>query len=311
MPTRLTLEEFLGKANKVHGDEYDYSLVDYKNNSTKVKIICKNHGIFEQKPNSHIDSKHGCPICRYIKSAKSNSDNIYSFIAKAKKIHGNKYDYSLVNYKSSQVKIKILCPKHGLFKQRPQDHLRYKPNCCAEELKSNNKINKHAEEFIAKAIKVHKNKYDYSLVNYKGSITKIKIICPMHGEFKQRPSDHLREHGCPTCGKESSGEKEIRNFLIENNVNFISQKSFDGCIYKNKLRFDFYLIDCNLLIEFDGAQHFKPIKEWGGIKEFERTKIKDKIKNDYCVLNNKILFRIKYTEDLQKKLAEIKEIYLD
>lgn len=311
MGARLNLEKFLEKARKVHGDEYDYSLVEYKNNSTKVKIICKKHGVFEQKPNYHIDSKNGCPVCRYVKSAKSNSDDINSFLKKARRVHGNKYDYSLVEYVKSQVKVKIICPVHGVFEQRPQDHLRFECNKCAYEKEKKRKKDT-TEQFIEKSIKVHGDKYDYSLVEYINNKSKVNIICPIHGNFKQIPSDHKRGAGCPACGKESNGERKIKNLLTKNEIRFTPQKTFDDCVYKNKLRFDFYLIDCDVLIEFDGRQHFKPVKGWGGEKSFSETKKRDKIKNNYCLKNKKKLYRINYKENIEKRMNDlIKEVYFE
>jgi very-short-patch-repair endonuclease len=117
---KLTQSEFIEKAKKVHGDKYDYSLVNYINNNTKVKIICKKHGIFYQNPNNHI-SKHnenGCPKC--FGTIKSNTKE---FIKKSKKIHDDKYDYSLVNYINNNTKVKIICKKHGIFYQKPSKHL--------------------------------------------------------------------------------------------------------------------------------------------------------------------------------------------
>ena len=106
-----TIDEFIEKAKEVHRDKYDYSLVDYKNNSTKVKIICSEHGVFNQTPNSHISGSNGCSKC----SGKFKiTANILKH--KAKIIHGSKYDYSLVSeIKNSTTKIKIVCPEHGMF----------------------------------------------------------------------------------------------------------------------------------------------------------------------------------------------------
>jgi hypothetical protein len=117
-----------------------------------------------------------------------------TFIEKARLIHGNKYDYSLVNYVTNRIKIKIICPIHGEFEQIPRDHLS-KKGCikCGLNHKSNN-------DFIKEAIALHKDKYDYSLVDYKTSKTKVKIICKKHGEFEQRPNDHLKGYGCIKCG---------------------------------------------------------------------------------------------------------------
>jgi len=122
--TILTITEFIEKAKQIHGDKYDYSLVDYKNNRTKIKIICPKHGIFEQTPNSHLSKKTGCPIC-----SKNKKLNSIEFIEKAKQIHGDKYDYSLVDYINNRIKIKIICSEHGVFEQRPNSHLSKKTGC--------------------------------------------------------------------------------------------------------------------------------------------------------------------------------------
>ena len=101
---KKTTEQFIEDAKKVHGDRYDYSLVDYVNSRTKVKIICQEHGIFEQEANSHISSKQGCPLCKGgIKMTENNFINI------ASDIHNNKYDYSMVDYINSHKKVKIIC----------------------------------------------------------------------------------------------------------------------------------------------------------------------------------------------------------
>ena len=113
---KLTTEEFINKAKIIHGDKYNYPLVEYKNNYAKVKIICKEHGIFEQVPNHHLRN-HGCPKC------KKNRLTTEEFISKAKNIHGEKYDYSLVKYENNHTKVKIICIEHGIFEQTPNHHL--------------------------------------------------------------------------------------------------------------------------------------------------------------------------------------------
>jgi len=130
MSRRLTTEQFIEKAKAVHGDKYDYSLVEYKNNKTKVKIKCHIHGIFKQRPNDHLNN-HGCPKCKteYVKLYTISNSN--KFIEKAKVVHGDKYDYSLVEYRNNKTKVKIVCPEHGVFEQRPDSHLNDKgcPKC--------------------------------------------------------------------------------------------------------------------------------------------------------------------------------------
>lgn len=121
---KLTTKDFIEKAVAVHGERYDYSLVDYTHSQAKVKIICKEHGVFEQNPSLHANNKRGCPKCGEIKCKNLNRRSTNEFIEKAKNIHGDDYDYSLVQYVNNNEKVKIICPKHGIFEQTPFNHLR-------------------------------------------------------------------------------------------------------------------------------------------------------------------------------------------
>lgn len=189
-----TVEKFIKKAKKVHGDKYDYSNVEYKDSATKVCIVCPTHGKFYQKPCIHLQGS-GCPKC-----GKPVKLTIENFIEKAKKVHGNKYDYSKVEYKNSKGKVCIICADHGKFYQIPSEHLRGR-GCskCANKTVSDIKRSTR-EDFINKSRGMHGSKYDYSKVEYKNSTTKVCIVCPIHGEFFQTPSSHLRGSGCPSCG---------------------------------------------------------------------------------------------------------------
>ena len=185
-----TNESFTQKAREVHGENtYCYSFVNYVNATTKVKIICPEHGEFEQSPSNHINFKQGCPICACV---KKHTDD--SFIEKAKLIHGDKYLYDLVVYMGAHSKVKIICPEHGEFEQEASSHLQGVgcPSCGGNK--------KHtSESFIEKAKQIHGNTYDYSKVLYKGNKIKIIILCNKHGEFKQTATSHLRGSGCPGC----------------------------------------------------------------------------------------------------------------
>ena len=200
MPTKKTTKEFIQDAIKVHGDKYDYSKVEYINSKTKVIIICKEHGEFEQISGIHL-RKRGCSKC-----SGKNSPTTEEWIEKAKEVHGYKYDYSKVIYKNSRDKVIIICKKHGEFEQIPTDHL-CKKGCskCSGSYKYTTK------EWIEKAKEVHGNKYDYSKVEYKKALKKIIIICPEHGEFKQRAVSHLRGHCCNKCGIILGGVKQRSN----------------------------------------------------------------------------------------------------
>ena len=146
-----------------------------------------------------------------------------------------------------------------------------------------NKKRSTTKKFIIESNKIHNNKYDYSLVDYKNNSTKIKIICPVHGEFEQMPYEHKNNKcGCPVCN-DSKGEKIIRNYLIENNIKYQTQKTFEGCRYELPLKFDFYLSEYNTCIEFDGEQHYKIVERWGGKISFDKIQLRDKIKDEYCM----------------------------
>lgn len=289
------INNFIEIAKNTHNNKYDYSLTNYKNIYTRVKIICPKHGEFDQFPQSHI--KIGCVLC--------NRENI--FIESSKSIHNNKYDYSLVNYKDKYTKVKIICPVHGEFEQEPIYHIR--GNSCKKCSDDSKKLN--TEIFIKKAKDIHGEKYDYSLVNYYSTFDKVKIICPTHGIFEQKPNDHINgtKRGCPIC-RESVGEKTIAKILKENNIKFERQKKFENCKNILSLSFDFYLLDYNYCIEYDGIQHFEPIKYFGGNEKLKNTKTNDNIKTEYCIKNKIRLIRIKYDDDIfQKMNDELSLIY--
>jgi len=287
---KLSKSDFISRCNEIHNNKFDYSLVDFGGVCYKIIIICPTHGNFEQRAGNH-SSGQGCPMC----SNKRWNNEI--FIKKSIKIHGDKYDYSLVDYKNAHTKIKIICPEHGEFEQIPWNHLSLKEGCpyCAEN-KSNLKLSK------MKASTIHNNKYDYSyFTKYINVKEKIKIICPDHGEFTQKLNNHLNGQGCPICD-ESKGEKEIRRILDDSGFEYITEKKFDDCKYKNCLSFDFYLPEHNICIEYDGIQHFESVDFFGGISRLKYNQKVDHIKNDYCKNNNIELLRIKYTDSIKDKL---------
>ncbi len=235
---KSTSIDFISKAISIHNNKYDYSLVEYINAHTKVKIICPEHGIFEQKPNGHLNGQN-CPICSG--KLKLTTDD---FINRSNIIHNNKYDYSLVQYVTSHIKVKIICPYHGTFTQSPYTHLIGRG--CSE-CTGTKKLT--TIEFINKANDIHNNKYDYSLVEYINNKTKVKIICPEHGIFEQKPNDHLSGYGCPKCSHSvSSKEYDLCSFLDINNIQYIQS---DRSILTGK-ELDIYIPSKNIAIEFNG-----------------------------------------------------------
>lgn len=129
---KLTTDDFIERAKKIHGSQYDYSEVNYKNNHSKVKIICPEHGEFFQAPVNHVNLKQGCKQCGLKKNSDRQRSNSDEFKKRAQNVHGKKYDYSKVDYVGGHQKVIITCPEHGDFEQTPQAHLsgRRCPDCA-------------------------------------------------------------------------------------------------------------------------------------------------------------------------------------
>lgn len=288
----ITTELFIEKAKAVHGDKYDYSQVVYKNAREKVKIICRNHGVFLQSPMNHLGG-NGCVLCWHSPKKLTTEE----FITKAQQVHGEYYDYSLVNYTNSHTKVTIICPVHGIFTQAPSGHL--SGNGCEKCGKRSTKA-----EFLSKALAVHGDRYDYSKTLYELADQKVTITCKAHGDFLQAPRSHVRGNGCPNC-KNSAGENKISMILKYMNVHYVKEYSFDTCRNpetSRKLIFDFYLPNHNALIEFDGSPHFIPYSytsdqsEEAKLSNLMGIQTRDKIKTSFAVENNIPLLRISYKE---------------
>ena len=281
MSKKLTNEDFIKKAKKVHNNKYDYSKIEYKGANENLCIICPKHGEFYQIASNHLRGQN-CPKCSNEKLSKLHYSSNEEFIEKAKQIHGDKYDYSKVKYVDSKTKVCIVCPKHGEFYQTPNSHLNghgcFECGIVACKPKSLTR-----EEFIEKAKKIHGDRYDYSKVEYINSYTKICIICKEHGEFWQKPNSHLSGKGCPRCN-ESHLEREIRLLLDKNNINYeYRKKNFN---WLDGLELDFYLPDYKIGIECQGEQHFIP-RSFGDnkFKRFDKQIELDELKALKCKNN--------------------------
>lgn len=282
-----TQTQFIEDVNKVHGDFFDYSLVNYINNTTKIQIICKKHNnTFTQFPSGHLSGangcehclsgimskantrsyeyytsrikalnfplysvlevnggdnivmsckkhgtftttftalksckEHSCPICKKEGNVPGVKKDTESFIKIAKEKHGDRYDYSKVNYMTLDIPVEIICKHHGSTIQTPNNHLNSKTGCnlCTNELKSKSRTKTH-EQFIKEAIEKYGDFYDYSKSMYKKSNKKITIICHIHGSFQKKPKDFLYGQGCPKCGNARAGEfnrKSKEQFIVD------------------------------------------------------------------------------------------------
>lgn len=187
-------EYFIARAEKTHNNKYDYCQVEYTNSHTKVTIVCPEHQAFQQAPWSH-QAGNGCPRCWEAR----RTDTKEEFISKASEVHGDLYDYSLVDYKNNRTKVTIVCPEHGTFLQLAGSHTSGHgcPNCKDDVSRSTK------EEFIAKARDAHGDLYNYDQVEYINNVTKVTIVCPEHQAFRQSPINHTSGNGCPRCAGQS------------------------------------------------------------------------------------------------------------
>lgn len=294
---KYNTESFVDKARLVHGDRYDYSRVKYVDSLSKVFIGCHEHGWFEQVPAEHLRGK-GCIKCGQIecgvKQKKKVSDEL---VERCVKIHGGKYCYDKVVYVNSHHPIIVTCKRHGDFVTRPYRILNGCgcPKCKDETLSSF--FSKGRDKFIQDAISVHGDLFDYSLVEYKNNKQPIKIICPIHGVFEQIPEIHLNGFGCPKCG--NSGESKIVHFLNKNNIVFKREYYIKNSVFENRqkrLFADFYIPSKSLIIEYNGAQHYKPIKLFGGERKFRKQQDRDKTLELVCEKVGYKLLVIPYTK---------------
>lgn len=218
MPRKQTQQEVIAKFREVHGEKYNYSLVNYVNSITEVKVLCPAHGEFPVTPNHHSRGV-GCPDCWY----ESQRTTKEEFVTRSKKHFGDRYDYSLFDdLPAFGEKVKIRCLAHKIvFPQEPRNHMRGHvgcPRCRSLKLagpRNERGMAKSSEElklaFIKRARAVHGDAYDYGEFDYVIASTKGKILCPKpgHGEFWQSPTNHLRGNKCPACSRE---ERKVDTF---------------------------------------------------------------------------------------------------
>jgi hypothetical protein len=209
MPKKLSTSDFISNSISVHGDKYDYSKSEYTHSRVPIIIICKEHGEYIKTPHEHITLKRGCTKCFFDRKRNKLSN----FIDKSRKIHGDKYDYTKVEYVNNLSRIRIVCPKHGEFIQRAGHHMsgRGCPPC------SDDNQSYTTEQFINKSMEAHGNLYDYSKSIYRNWKSGVKILCKKHGQFNQLAGEHIGGAGCPRCSTKRISNDEI-NFLDELNI---------------------------------------------------------------------------------------------
>lgn len=324
MPKKLTKEEWIEKAEKIHGKGiYDYSEVEYKNAQTKVKIRCNSCGnIFYQTPNNHLSGK-GCKECGIIKRAKTNKERSKSkWIERVTKRWSNKLDLTkaIEEYDGIYSEVTVTCRTCGLtFKIEARLLYQYDIGCpnCRNKYKSD-LFKLTNEEFIKRAEEIHgKGEYDYSKIEYKGHDIPVLIVDLRRGEeFWQKPSSHLSGHGNPNRTK-SRGEILVNNWLEKHDILFKDEVKVDNITGRNgegsSVRIDFCFNYNNKMywIEYNGGQHYEISKSIHKNSleerkiEFQKQTTRDNNVREYCKTNDIILIEIPYTYDTYVKVSEV------
>jgi hypothetical protein len=273
-------DEWIEKVKEKHGnDRFDYSKVEYINAYTEIIIGCKTCGkYFKQTPTSHMNSEIGCDWCR-----KKHVYTTDEFIEEAKKIHGDRFDYSKVDYKSATEPIIIICGVHGEFLQTPSDHKNQGSGCK----KCSNVYSPSTEEWVKWALDIWGDEYDYSKVDYKYASEKVIIICKKHGEFECSPSNHIHATnptGCPSCVRK--GEGLVAEFLKSEFGEY--SKEYNPPFLKSR-RMDYIVPKIDTCFEIDGLQHFRQVWNW---KSHAEQRHNDIDKMEKCINNKKNIIRL-------------------
>lgn len=312
MTKRKTVEEVKEDFRKKWGDFYDYSLItEYKNNKQQLPIRCREHDVFPMSANDHLRGR-GCPKCANERTGDRCRMTLEEFLARARDVHGDYYDYSLItneNFVDSHTQVPILCPIHGLSPQTPHDHLSgrgcYK--CGKQSMARKQSLTR--DEVVRRCNEIFDNKYDYSLfTEYHSKKDIIQVICPDHGAWSVSVDNHLYRHsGCPHC-KRSLGEERISKYLLSNNIDFKEQYRI-----KNEYLFcgntimmvDYYLPRFNTIIEYNGIQHYKENPLFN-TRTLAQQQERDNAVRYYCKEHGIKLIEIPYSDydSIEKILAK-------
>lgn len=295
MAKQMTLEEWIIKALKVHGNKYDYSKAIYLGIFIKIYIVCPLHGGFWQRPNDHLNGA-GCPKCKAEKTSLIKRSTLKEFKEKAFEIYGNNNDYSKFIYEGNDKKGCIIClvdKNHGEYCKTPNAHISQKqgcPKCFFDRRKYILRISQ--EDIIGKFREKHGDRYGYNSFIYNGMHEKSLIDCKKHGQFLQNAHEHLKGSGCPVC-KASKGEAALENIFKKYNIKF--QPQYTILNEENKYRYDFYLPEYNTIIEFHGQQHYEYKQHFHKTYEkFIKSQETDKYKIELANKNNIRLIEFHY-----------------
>lgn len=239
-------DTIISKFKKIHGNRYNYDKIAYSDRNSKINITCSVHGLFQQTPIMHLRG-HGCSKCANDERQGIKQPRI-NIVTAAMRVHAGIYEYGNIQRTGNRSFIEVKCPLHGWFKQDVSMHIsgRGCKKCGINRASSKTRYN--TDQFIFKARTVHNKLFDYSQVQYKNCKTLVIIVCPIHGPFKQMPSEHLRGSGCLSCSiVVSSGHKLLSSMLPDSVERTFNNRSVIG-----PYEIDIWVPEFNLGIEHHG-----------------------------------------------------------
>jgi len=273
MNSKKTQEQFINECHKIYNDKYDFSITEYINSKSQVSFICSIHGIVKKHVKNLLNGS-GCPECngskKYTREQFINECNIK---------FNNKYDYSLIEFKNINSKLIIVCPIHGNFTKNAYKH---KEGAGCQKCSKSYKRTK--QEFIDEVNELYNNKYDYSLINFINIDTNIEIICPMHGSFSKRPSEHLSGSECNLCKFNKHNITKL-NFIDKSNQIHNNKYDYSLSIFQHpRSKIKIICNNHNQSYEFEQEPYFHIIYKRGCNKCSQELTSKN-IMKDKVLLN--------------------------
>lgn len=300
MKTQRTHNIFVKEVKEILGEDYKV-LSEFKGRKKEIlmkHITCGNEYI--TKPDGILSRGSGCPKCAHKNQGQIQMKSTETFTSEL-----NELNITLLSkYTGVHKRVNVRCNVCNNIWSSTPNKLLMKRGCrkCADKKRGDQQRFSH-KQFLEKLPTLFKQEYSV-LEDYKGTHTKIKFKHNICGnEFYKTPNNITSNNQlCPVCFS-SNGEKEIYKYLKENNVNF-----YHNYIHPNmnrNLRMDFYLYNKNIVIEFDGRQHFEVNEYFGGETEFHKTQERDQYKNNFCDDLNIEMVRLKKQDNITNVLDNI------
>lgn len=297
--TRKRFINLEAQCNALHNNKYTYDNAIFTNMRTKFIVTCPEHGDFEITPDKHTSRKQGCQVCANILIGNQKRKSFKWFEEKANKTHNNVYVYIESTYVDTKTHIKIICPIHGEFTQKPDNHLQGKGCHDCGYIKLASVFVKSKETFIVQAKTVHKNIYDYSNIKYKNTHFPITIRCTKCGNtFNQEPNSHLQGTGCPSCAKHGFDKTKpailyyfsindkaykigITNLTVEKRYNNVDLSKIKILYIKEFIKGeDAYKVEQKLLKKYSKYKYTGPDLLQSGNTELITKDILDELQNN-------------------------------